>query len=158
MTMMVRARRNLNLFSVGFSVSFSVVALTLFLPGCHRTPPATTAGAPVAACAEAAPVRDELYFGMGRGEQDTIPTAEWTRFLATEITPRFPAGLSVLEAYGQWMQDAGAVVREPTRIVILIHPDCTEADTAINRIIDRYKARFEQQSVLRVTAPVRARF
>ena len=52
-------------------------------------------------------VRSELYFGVGeeqgagnRPQADTISDAQWRAFLDKEVTPRFPDGLTVFDAYG----------------------------------------------------------
>jgi hypothetical protein len=56
-------------------------------------------------------VDTQLYFGLGPADDASkgISEAEWRKFLDKEVTPRFPAGLSVVDVYGQWHpeQDAG---------------------------------------------------
>jgi Protein of unknown function (DUF3574). len=55
-------------------------------------------------------VRSELYFGVGeesgpadRPQAEPISAARWRAFLDKEVTPRFPDGLTVFDAYGQWL-------------------------------------------------------
>jgi hypothetical protein len=45
-----------------------------------------------------------LYFGLGPADhpEQGISETEWRNFLDREVTPRFPAGLSVVDVYGQW--------------------------------------------------------
>src|ERR1035441_5387891 len=49
-------------------------------------------------------VDTRLYFGLGPAEapEKGVSEAAWREFLDKEVTPRFPAGLSVMEVYGQW--------------------------------------------------------
>lgn len=84
----------------------------------------------------------ELYMGVaGR-------SADWRRFLAQVVTPRFPEGLTVLEGQGQWRGRRG-VSHEATRVLVIFYaPDAT-SDTRIEAIRSLYKRRFRQQSVLR---------
>src|SRR5258707_4700217 len=44
----------------------------------------------------------ELMFGRSIAGHLRVSGAAWSRFLAREITPRFPDGLTVLDAAGQW--------------------------------------------------------
>ena len=55
-------------------------------------------------------VDTKLYFGLGPADrpEQGISEAEWRAFLDREVTPRFPAGLSVLDVYGQWQGRGGS--------------------------------------------------
>jgi hypothetical protein len=109
-------------------------------------------------CTDGAPyLRTILYFGLARGA-GTISEDEWAAFLRDEITPRFPDGLTVSEAAGQWRGSDGVIVREPTKVVLLVHPRVGPAQAAVQAIIGRYKQRFEQEAVLWETAPICAVF
>jgi hypothetical protein len=100
----------------------------------------------------------ELLFGR-KSAGRIIPDSEWNRFLAREITPRFPDGLTVLDAAGQWRDPAGnAIVREPSKVVIVIFRDDAAAYPKLEAIAESYKRRFSQQSVGILTRPVCASF
>ncbi len=100
-----------------------------------------------------------LYFGTSMPGGGTVSDAAWQRFLANEITPRFPEGLTVLEARGQWRDTkTGRIARERSRVLLLLHRGTAKAKAAIAAIVARYKERFRQQSVLRIDAPVRVQF
>lgn len=90
----------------------------------------------------------ELYFGRGVGGGLVVSEIAWRQFLAEEVTPRFPDGLTVVDASGQWRGDDGEIVREPTKLLIVLVPDAEAAEPAIDEIIDAYKDRYEQESVL----------
>lgn len=103
-------------------------------------------------------IQDELYFGRSRTE-GIISEAEFQKFLDTEITPRFPDGLTVIDANGQFRNRAGIIIKEPTKILVLIYPNSPEKKQAIQNIINLYKSQFQQESVLRVTStPVLVKF
>ena len=44
----------------------------------------------------------ELIFGRKIGDRVAVTETKWSRFVDQEITPRFPDGLSVVDARGQW--------------------------------------------------------
>ncbi len=63
------------------------------------------------------------------------------------MTPRFPDGFTVLDARGQW-RDAGAIVREPSKVLVIALQDEARDRAEIAAVAEAYKARFRQQSVL----------
>lgn len=88
----------------------------------------------------------DLFFGASHGGEKR---EAWGRFMARVVTPRFPQGFTVLDGAGQWRGPNG-LQREPSRLLIIFYrPDAT-TDGAIEFIRAAYKARFRQQSVLRV--------
>jgi hypothetical protein len=93
--------------------------------------------------------RIELLFGNARKSGATVGEAEWQSFLDSEVAPRFPDGLTVLTGFGQWRSGQG-VRKEGTRVLLIWAPRRPENDARIEAIRDNYKARFEQESVLRV--------
>jgi hypothetical protein len=102
--------------------------------------------------------RTELYFGLSRPGGATVSAADWKAFLDTQITPRFPEGLTVLDASGQWRSRAGGIIAEKTKVVILIHPHLPDKASAIQDIVSEYKRRFNQEAVLRVSDRVGVSF
>src|SRR5262245_5393365 len=92
--------------------------------------------------------RIELLFGTGRKHGAAVGEVEWQSFLEAEVTPRFPEGLTVLTGYGQW-QSSGSVRKEGSRVLLIWAPLAPDNDVRIEAIRDTYKARFEQESVLR---------
>lgn len=111
----------------------------------------------------AAPLRPmqriELMFGRNVRGHTGVGDAAWTRFLAREITPRFPGGLTVVDAAGQWQDPAtGRIAREPSRLVIVVTAGDAPADEKIAAIVAAYKQRFHQKSVGVVAGAVCAAF
>jgi hypothetical protein len=95
-------------------------------------------------------VQDTMYFGAG-SSNGIVTDAEWSNFLAATITPRFPQGLTVLDASGQWQNANGSLEHEATHILQIVHPNDDRNDKLIAEIISAYTTQFKQESVLRVT-------
>jgi hypothetical protein len=93
--------------------------------------------------------RLELLFGLGRQRSGEISEEEWRAFLEAEVTPRFPAGLTVLAAYGQWRNPSGLMIKEPSRMLVIWYRHEATTEVAIEAIRGAYKQRFGQESVLR---------
>ena len=89
--------------------------------------------------------RTELLFGAG-----TVNDAQWHAFLSREVTPRFPAGLTAFDGYGQWKRPDGAITAERSRILLLWHTPDAASNTKIDAIRAAYKKQFRQLSVMRV--------
>jgi hypothetical protein len=106
-------------------------------------------------------VRTELYFGLGPADQPDkgISEAEWRDFLDHEVTPRFPAGLSVEDVYGQWLSKGKT---EPSRlrskVLIILYEGTEENRAKVEAIRAAWKQKTGHQSVLRVTQPADVSF
>ena len=101
----------------------------------------------------------EMMFGRNIGSRLGVSDAAWSRFLAREVTPRFPNGLTVMDATGQWLgTKSHAVVREPSKLLIVVTPDDAAARDKLAAIVAAYKRQFRQDSVGVVTRPVCASF
>jgi len=108
------------------------------------------AAAPSCRAGAAPYARLELLFGLGRQRSGEISEEEWRAFLEMEVTPRFPAGLTVLAAYGQWRSPSGVMIKEPSRMLVIWYRQEATFEAAIEAIRGAYKQRFGQESVLRV--------
>ena len=96
----------------------------------------------------------ELMFGRKIGDRIGVSEGEWGRFVDREITPRFPAGLTVFNAAGQWRdKDSNKIVREPSKIVQIVLPGDDGEFSRLNEIAEAYKAKFKQQSVGVIVRP-----
>jgi hypothetical protein len=90
----------------------------------------------------------ELFFGRNIGGRSGVSDAEFNRFVASEITSRFPDGLTVLDAQGQWRDPARmTLAREASKMVIIAFADGSADDGRLQKIMEAYKARFNQKSV-----------
>jgi hypothetical protein len=131
--------------------------------GCAAHTPATTptlAGDAAHPAVTTGWMRTELYFGLGTaGHADGVSETQWQAFLDKEVTPRFPSGLTVLDAYGQWQ---GGKQTEPERlrskIVVLLYANAPAQGEAIEAIRSAWKTQTGGQSVLRVSQSAEVSF
>jgi hypothetical protein len=65
----------------------------------------------------------------------------WSDFVASEITPRFPHGLTIDDALGQWRDaEANEIVKEPSKELRVIVPGDIEIKEKIDSIVAAYKS------------------
>lgn len=103
-------------------------------------------------------MRSEVYFGLSKPDGSRVSDGQWEAFLNEEITPRFPAGLSVVDSAGQWRNASGKVEREPSKLLVLIHPPQRSVETQIDEIRRAYCQRFSQEAVMKVTTSAKVAF
>ncbi|MEP6515942.1 DUF3574 domain-containing protein [Microcoleus vaginatus] len=103
-------------------------------------------------------VPDDLYFGLTKPGGETISESEWQELVKAVITPRFREGLTVLDGAGQFLNCSEIMIRENSKIVILIYESSPAKNQAIHEIIETYKRTFLQESVLRATSEVKVSF
>ena len=106
-------------------------------------------------------LRRELYFATGLADapESGLTEAQWRAFLDREVTARFPDGLTVFEAYGQWQNRAKATVgRLRTKVLVILHEDTPQTRAAIDAIRVAWKSATHDQSVLLVTERVEVSF
>lgn len=95
--------------------------------------------------------RTELFFGCSKPDGSNISEKHFLQFVSTEITPRFPNGLTVLPSRGQYLDTSGTLVKERSMQIILFYPTAMrDANRKIEEIRAAYKLAFQQESVLRV--------
>ncbi len=87
--------------------------------------------------------RVELIFGGGVAE------GRFMDFLAKDVTPRFPDGLSLFSGYGQWRNPEGHILKGMSRLLLIWYVPDQQSNEKIEAIRNAYKKRFHQQSVLR---------
>ncbi len=93
--------------------------------------------------------RLELVFGMGRKSAPDVTDAEWQSFLDSEVTPRFPQGLTVLQGYGQWRDARGHIAKETSRTLVVWFKPTGDSEAAIEAIRTTWIERYRQDSVLK---------
>ena len=136
--------------------------VALLAPGC-ATKTAVKADAVAPAKAPVGWMRTELYFSIGDWMETALSTegeSRWAAFLDSEVTPRFPDGLTVIDVYGQWRspKPGSPVLRERSRLLVVLHPATPEASVKIEAIRAAWKQPVGEESVLRVSQPADVRF
>ena len=102
-------------------------------------------------------VNDLLYFGTAK-PAGVVSADEWGQFIDSVVTPRFPEGLTVWQALGQWKSERGLIVREASYVLNVVHPNNAAAEAAVSEIVTAYKMTFHQEAVLRVRGSACASF
>jgi hypothetical protein len=108
-------------------------------------------------CGGHAMIETQLFFGLSLPTGGTVSESDWNEFLQSEIVPRFAEGFSVLDNTGFWLDgNSRRTIMENSKIIShLLRPgDAAE----ITQIIDSYKSKFAQESVLRIDTAVCAKF
>jgi hypothetical protein len=94
--------------------------------------------------------RTELYFGLDRANAAPVSEQEWLNFVDTVVTPRFGQGLTMFDVDGQYLMGDGTLIREDSKVIILLHDGSSTPSSDIDTIREEYKQRFNQESVLRI--------
>jgi hypothetical protein len=116
---------------------------------------ATPALAQVACTLPQKPMLD-IELMLGRGSASDV---RWREFLAREVTPRFPDGLTVYEATGQWRDpQTGKIGRERSRVLRIIVTNDAAVTDKITAVTGAYKRQFRQKSIGIVSRDVCASF
>jgi len=123
-------------------------AAAMLLAAC--TPPPAQTAAPVCAAPLKPALQVELYFGRDADKGREVSEAEWAAFLNEEVTPRFPDGLSVIDVRGQYRNPDGRLVRERTKLIVVVVFDVPAHVPKVQAIVDSYNRRHGQHSVFHV--------
>ncbi len=113
-----------------------MLAALLLLGACAPQQQAPACAAPLKPAVEV-----DLFYGA-------VSDADWASYLAGEVTPRFPAGLTVLDGAGQWRGSSGTISRERSKLLIIVVFDAPAHVPRVQAMIDVYLERFHQQAVL----------
>jgi Protein of unknown function (DUF3574) len=142
-----------------------VCAAMSALCSCRALPSVATPAATAVALAsfvcgadERPMLRETLYFGRNRPGGSTVSDTEWRAFVDDAIVSRFPDGFTVVDAEGHWRSGDGAIEREVSQVVIVLHADDAASDAAVGAIVADYKRQFAQEAVLRERSPSCAKF
>lgn len=131
--------------------ALAVLSLGIALGAVSTWLATVSAGSGLSCQAAARPMaRLEMLFGTSRTHGSPVTDEEWTRFLDTEVTPRFPVGLTVLRGPGQRRSNDGRLAKEQSNMLVIWHEPTAQAHHDIEAIRTVYKKRFDQESVMRV--------
>ncbi len=120
----------------------ALLLLSLMLAGCAALP------------AGERWLRSEVFFGLSRPDGTLVTQAQWQVFMDDVVTPQFPAGLTVIDATGQWRNASGRIDREHSKVLVLLHPPGADSAQRIDAIRAAYRSRFDQEAVMKVTTAV----
>jgi hypothetical protein len=119
------------------------------LTACATTP----APEPLPACpaGQEAHRTAQLFFGRNIGDKPGVSDADFRKFMDEDVTPKFPDGLTVLDGGGQWRGAENKLIREASKVVLIVLPKGREVSGRIDAVRSAYKTRFHQESVLLIT-------
>jgi hypothetical protein len=83
-----------------------------------------------------------------------VSEGDWSSFLAKVLTPAFPRGLTVYDAYGQIQQADGKIRRQPTRVVVIVLPRQPNQETSFSSVIQAYQRQFPGTKVMKLSIGV----
>jgi hypothetical protein len=96
----------------------------------------------------------ELMFGRDIGRGVGVSESAWQLFVARELVSRFPDGLTIIDAIGQWRdRDSGRIVREPSKHVEIVLPGNKDDDARLDAVVAAYRREFHQHSVGVIVRP-----
>jgi Protein of unknown function (DUF3574) len=127
--------------SLGRCTYRAALMLALSLAGCVQLPGFCPPGLQRMTSAE-------LIFGRDIAGGGFVSDTDWATFVDKEVTPRFPDGLSVFDAQGQWRTGDGTIIREPSKLLLIVIKGAKGEQAKLEAIRAAYKAQFKQQSVL----------
>ena len=100
-----------------------------------------------------------MYFGRDEAGRAAVSDAEWSSFLASDVSPRFPDGLTVFDANGAWLNPATHdATGERSKVLVVLAPPSAGMAEKVAAIADAYKRRFRQKAVGVVTSEACALF
>jgi hypothetical protein len=123
----------------------SWLVASIFLTACTVTGPIT----PICRSGEVAAISDTLYFGT-HTPGNPVTASEWNEFLAAS---GYRGGATHWIASGAWTSRQGLRIQEAVHVLQIVHREHQPMEHQIARLIAGYRARFRQESVLRVRTP-----
>ncbi|WLQ33200.1 DUF3574 domain-containing protein [Streptomyces castrisilvae] len=106
-------------------------------------------------------IETRLLFGTERpdGGPD-VTDRQFLDFIDSEVTPRFPNGLTIQNGRGQWRDSNGVIERERSYELTLLYPasEARVRGPQIERIRDAYEKAYAQDSVARLEERLNADF
>ncbi|MBD2537185.1 DUF3574 domain-containing protein, partial [Nostoc flagelliforme FACHB-838] len=95
-------------------------------------------------------IQEDLFFGRNIAGGQEVSQREFQAFVDGVITPRFPSGLTIFDANGQFLDSTGKLIEEPAKVVTLFREDTPTNEVFISEIVRAYRKQFNQESVLQV--------
>jgi hypothetical protein len=97
--------------------------------------------------------------GLSRSGSGAVSKHEWDKFVADNFVSHFPNGFTIIETTGFWRdKNTNATVYENGKQVVILHEATPGNEVMINEIAEKYRSRFDQQSVLISSSKANVRF
>jgi hypothetical protein len=92
----------------------------------------------------------QLFLGASKVK---LADADLRRFVAQEVTPRFPDGVTVLDGGGQWKGRENRMMREAAKVLLIVLPPRSDAEARVEAVRAAYRSRFKQETILVLPPP-----
>jgi hypothetical protein len=93
----------------------------------------------------------EIVFGRVSPGAPGVSEVEFARFLRQEVDPRFPDGLTVVDAQGRWSAPADGAIHNPSKVVTIVLRGAGDERAKLEAVRTAYHRRFHQNAVLMLT-------
>lgn len=139
----------------------ALLPLALAAPGAQAqtaAPATPTPGWQATPWADSVMIETQLFFSLATGDGKGVSEQQFAQFLEEVVRPRFPDGMTVLDAYGQGKGtnvDPVAMLHAGTKMLILVHPNTPDAQSKLGEIKAQFRTRFGGTNVFHVDFPVR---
>lgn len=97
-------------------------------------------------------LKSEIYFGSSTTGGQIVGEQAWEDFVSQVVMPRFPSGLTILEARGR---SGGSAALDRVRLLVLVHPNNQDVQTRLGEIKMEYRKRFGSARIFHVDQPIR---
>jgi len=124
----------------------ALIAVTVLLAGC--------ASQPKLACPAGQMQMRTAQLFLGGAAQARLNDRELRSFVAAEVTPRFPDGVTVVDGGGQWKGDDNRLIREAAKVVTIVLPATGDPQAQVEAVRTAYRSRFKQDSFVVMPPPV----
>ena len=98
-------------------------------------------------------LKSEVYFGLRTADGKLVDEQAWEQFVTEVLVPRFPAGLTVIAGSGRSGGSPGSL--NPTRILVVVHPNDEDAQRRLREVKSEYKKRVGEVGIFHTDQPVR---
>lgn len=95
----------------------------------------------------------ELYFSRDLAGRPAVTDAAFRKFIADEIAPRFPQGLTVLDGGPQWHGKENRRLHDAAKVVLIAMPGDRDPASQIEAVRGAYRTRFQLDSTARIGDP-----
>lgn len=139
-------------------LAFAAVPLALS-PAAAQAPAASpTPGWQATPWADSVMIQTQLFFSLATADGKGVSEQQFAQFMEEVVRPRFPDGMTVLDAYGQGKGGTGgalAMLHASTKLVILVHPNTPDAQAKLTEIKAQFRSRFGGSDIFHLDFPVR---
>jgi hypothetical protein len=139
----------------------AALALGAGLSACAHAPklqPLASTGpvkAPACAATDNQRPTAELVFARVAGDAPGpgVSEAAFSKFLTAQVAPRFPDGLTVIDAQDINAKPAGEALYGPAKVVVIVLPGRANDAAQLDAIRVAYTSQFKQKTVLEMSGP-----